>query len=183
MRQSLPKRPTNMRGTGCEQCSSEQGAPCRLHQEAGEERTDKGAEAQAVRGPRPSCQAPGEAPHVSKTPPALSSSPLPAPPVPGSFMPQPLHRPSLYQECISTSCPPHPQANCYLAFRSQLKPTPSVKPPSPSPAPLSAQLHSLCSQSTWAIPLSALIMLYFSQLLSAFLLYFSTRFLQRLCLT
>lgn len=80
MRQSLPKRPTNMRGTGCEQCSSEQGAPCRLHQEAGEERTDKGAEAQAVRGLRPSCQAPGKAPHVSKTPPALSSSPLPAPP-------------------------------------------------------------------------------------------------------
>ena len=95
MRQSLPKRPTNMRGTGCERCSSEQGAPCWLHREAGQERADKGGEAQAAQGSRPSCQAAGEAPHVSKSPPErCSRTHLPSPPAPS---PLPL--------CQAHSCP------------------------------------------------------------------------------
>lgn len=91
--------------------------------------------------------------------------------------PKPLHS---LPSTMSAFPPPVPGAKSYLSFKSQLKSTSSVKPS--FPRPLLAQLHSLAPKAFGPSLYQHLSCYLLMSSLSAFPFYFSTRFLQRLCL-
>lgn len=157
-----------------------------LHRGAGGRHTDKGGDAQTAQGSGRTPQGVGTRPGTTISKPHPSDAtghtqPPPSPARPPSHRAHSRHhQPQPDLPSTGNPCPPRPPGTQGLVLRVSAHTHLLCEA---SPPLLSQQIPPPCSQSSRASPPRALITLNFNQLLSAFPLYFSTRFLQRLHLT